>query len=617
MKFGKLDAQGKVIDHWQLLHESDFEDTDTKLLLHLDNDVTDYATGKTVTNTNVTFSSTVWKFNTHSGVFNGSSAYLSLADLADWYFGSGNFTLDFWVRFTNLPTSGNFMQILSQWSINPSADRGWNAYLQNTAGSYYLIFQWSTTGSDAPYLTSSVLTVSTGVWYHFAVVRNGSNVYLYHDGVSVGSGAIGTLYDSGTSLIIGAYKDTGGSATAFLDGYLDEIRVVKGTAKWTSNFTPPTAPYLGRTTTYPITRDRNTVLMISGEGVDGSTSIIDETGKTVTANGNAQIDTAQYKFGQSSILFDGTGDYLSLADSADWYMGSNDWTIDFWFRANSFSSASFICGQANTASPGTNFFEIHVSYDQLYFQTWVSSSRVGRVTSTVLSLTVNTWNHFAIVKTSGTYKAFVNGTDMTQPANTLTGVSGDYDGLFTVGSAYDSDGNRYYTNGWIDDFRVSKGLARWTSAFTPPLKTTALINGDTDEEYRLVNQFRNGYSGSTTFRLRFNGDTGSNYGYQYIAGQSSAISAARAADSFIQLSAASAVDYIGMSDSTIYAKSGYVRTDIDNGMQSVNGTTVDLIAWWGHSWNNTAPIAQMQILADQTNGLGTGTKFLLYRKVKP
>ncbi len=67
-------------------------DSYTKLMLHIDNNVTDSATGKTVTNNNVTFSNSVYKMGSYSGMFNGSNAYLSLADSDDWNFGSGSFT---------------------------------------------------------------------------------------------------------------------------------------------------------------------------------------------------------------------------------------------------------------------------------------------------------------------------------------------------------------------------------------------------------------------------------------------------------------------------------------------------------------------------------------------
>src|SRR3990167_7740340 len=77
----------------------------------------------------------------------------------------------------------------------------------------------------------------------------------------------------------------------------------------------------------------DTSLMLHMDGADASTTFTDETGKTVTANGNAQIDTAQSKFGGAAALFDGAGDYLTVSGSADWDLGTGDFTIDFWFRS--------------------------------------------------------------------------------------------------------------------------------------------------------------------------------------------------------------------------------------------------------------------------------------------
>ena len=85
-----------------------------------------------------------------------------------------------------------------------------------------------------------------------------------------------------------------------------------------------------KTVTNTESYDSYTKLMLHMEGSDGSTTFTDEIGKAVTANGNAQIDTAQKKFGAASGLFDGTGDYLTLANSNDWSFGSGDFTIDFW-----------------------------------------------------------------------------------------------------------------------------------------------------------------------------------------------------------------------------------------------------------------------------------------------
>lgn len=80
--------------------------------------------------------------------------------------------------------------------------------------------------------------------------------------------------------------------------------------------------------------DSYTVSLLHMNGVDGSTTFTDESGKSWTAKGNAQIDTAGSRFGGASALFDGSGDYMELPDHEDFNVGSGDFTVDFWFRKN-------------------------------------------------------------------------------------------------------------------------------------------------------------------------------------------------------------------------------------------------------------------------------------------
>ena len=79
--------------------------------------------------------------------------------------------------------------------------------------------------------------------------------------------------------------------------------------------------------------DGYTVALLHMNGVDNSTTFTDESGKSWTANGDAQISTSQSKFGGASGLFDGTGG-LSISDSDDFYLPA-DFTIDFWLRPHS------------------------------------------------------------------------------------------------------------------------------------------------------------------------------------------------------------------------------------------------------------------------------------------
>lgn len=146
--------------------------------------------------------------------------------------------------------------------------------------------------------------------------------------------------------------------------------------------------------------------------------------------------------------------------------------------------------------------------------------------------------------------------------------------------------------------------------------TISGLTGNTAKEYRLIIRFVNDYNGATSYLLRFNGDTGSNYGYQYLAGVDTAASAARGVTTSMELGYCSAQDEICFLDKLIYAKSGYVRTSFQKASRSISSTTVTDIILYSHSWNNSADeITSMNIAADQTDGLGIGTHIELWKKV--
>jgi hypothetical protein len=372
------------------------------------------------------------------------------------------------------------------------------------------------------------------------------------------------------------------------------------------------------TTTVPITNPYN-VLMISGEGVDSSTSVIDECGHTVTCNGNAQIDTAQKKFGVSSVLFDGTGDYLSLASSTDWYFGSGDFTIDFWVRKNADGTFQYPigCGDGNTG-PQMGWFVEFNDTNHVTGRIYITATGSRAVTSTG-TITAGAWHHIAFVRDGNTLRLFIDG--IADGTLDVTGIIvNNITTPFRIGDLVVNTVESYFFNGWLDDIRISKGIARWTSDFTPPLKTTALVNGDVDEEYKLLSNVM--ISTAATYpALRLNNDSGANYGYQTVYGAGVTISASRSTSSFFILYGATATSVVGdfySSSSIIYAKSGYLRTALTSATNGAT-TTVDDLSEWGQTWNNTtAPISSLVLFSYNGNeGLGVGTKFILYRKVYP
>lgn len=201
--------------------------------------------------------------------------------------------------------------------------------------------------------------------------------------------------------------------------------------------------------------DSNTLLLLHCDGADGSTTFTDSSpsAKSVVANGNAQIDTAQSKFGGASGLFDGTGDYLTVADSADWDFA--DYTIDWWFRP-----AVMTNGVRYGFFDRNNGAEIGIERDtgnNLQLSIEGASNDFGTFTPAV-----GVWVHIAITRSGTSNYCFIDGVQLGTAwtrGNAVAGTTG-----IEIGGR---NGGATPINGWIDEFRISN-IARWTANFTPP-----------------------------------------------------------------------------------------------------------------------------------------------------
>lgn len=208
--------------------------------------------------------------------------------------------------------------------------------------------------------------------------------------------------------------------------------------------------------------DTDTVLMLHMDGSDAITTFTDDSASShsVTANGNAQIDTAQSVFGGASALFDGSGDYLSIADSDDWDFGTGDFTIEIRFRPASLSAQEALIdvgeGQFGTGvyvgydyNGGSPFLKIRISGSEYLFATTLAN---------------NTDYHYVAVRSGTNLYAFLNGTQQGSTATNSTNITSSTAGV-RIGQSNASDKD---FNGHIDETRVIKGLALWTSNFTVP-----------------------------------------------------------------------------------------------------------------------------------------------------
>ena len=216
-------------------------DSYTKLLLHFENNVNDIATGKIVTNNNVTFDNTDPKFNSY-GIFNGTTSYLSIPASDDFYFGTDNFTIDFWIKFSDL-TTWSFGDIIHQY--NESDTDYWHIGFEGIEpglSKLTLTFAYASVGSIyISYFKNFSFIVNT--WYHICFERIGTTAKLFINGISqtlTESAAFGTQ-DVGN--VDGNLATGDNIHSNYFKGNLDELRISKGIVRWTENFTPPTKPY--------------------------------------------------------------------------------------------------------------------------------------------------------------------------------------------------------------------------------------------------------------------------------------------------------------------------------------------------------------------------------------
>lgn len=208
----------------------------------------------------------------------------------------------------------------------------------------------------------------------------------------------------------------------------------------------------------------NVTLLLHSDGTSGSTTFTDNSNssRTITASGNAQIDTAIKKFGSASAEFDGTNSKLAISGNP---LGSGDFTIEFWLYGESITGNHYFIDVL-----GTNQIQIvrgdgSTSAHNEGLTVFADTQWRGSANSLPDSTYQNNWNHIALSRSSGTMKSFVNGTQVASWSN-----SRDYsDATIEVGSAHSSRAfTSFNFNGHIDDIRITNGVGRYTSNFTVP-----------------------------------------------------------------------------------------------------------------------------------------------------
>ena len=370
----------------------------------------------------------------------GGSNYLTVASNSALAFGTGDYTIETWIYYNVKPTA--FTAILNGQTTNSISfyfDGGTyasNALIISNRASNQLQYSW---------------TPLIKTWYHLAVTRSGTSLKLFINGAQVSSTTNSTNYSATTTYT--TFYDAGVN-TGGMDGYISNLRALKGTALYTADFTPPTAP---------LTTITNTELLLNGTNA----GIFDNTGKNVLETvGNAQIDTGTKKFGTGSLEFDGSGDFLSIPSSVNTQFGTGNFTIEFWFiRVGTNQQYARYFQTANgDVFTGISISQNNTTQNSIIISLSSNGSGWNLFNSSVGTLNDLAWNHCALVRNGSSFTFYINGV-----GNTFLNNSSSLFYSSTQSSVIGGQsGTSRSLNGCIDDFRITKGIARYTADFTPP-----------------------------------------------------------------------------------------------------------------------------------------------------
>lgn len=374
--------------------------------------------------------------NGGSGYFNGTTDFLTIPDSGQFNLAANNFTIECWVYFNSSVNQYYFGQIQSS--------GGNRSFCHAVIGGKY----YFEVNASIPYVIQSANNVTLNEWTHLAAVRNGNTITLYRNGTSIGSVSVTGVTVNNSSLLVGV-GGAGSYNTEPLNGYISNARLVNGTAIYTSNFTPPTSP---------LTAVANTSLLCNFTNA----GIFDNAAKNnLLTVGTSRISTAEKKFGTGSMLFNGSTDYCrTIALSGTHQFGTGDFTIECWaYCTNLAGGTTNVMGIVDFRQLTINEVRPTLAISSSSFIYFTS----GSVRISFGTISANTWYHVAVVKSSGSTKLYVNGTNV---GVTYADANNYLDGSPAIGNYLPNP--IYGFAGYIDDFRITKGIARYTANFTPP-----------------------------------------------------------------------------------------------------------------------------------------------------
>jgi hypothetical protein len=366
----------------------------------------------------------------------GSANFFSSSSNAAFALGTGDFTVEAWV----FPTSYGTLSYV----LGVAVTDGLVFYVN----SGNLVVRAYNTGD----LLSSSTIPALNTWTHVAATRTGTTLRIFVNGVQTASTTNSTNFAQGA---IYAGNDSTNAAPWF--GYISNLRLVKGTALYTSAFTPSTTPLTAVSGT-------SWLVCQSNRFIDNSSNSF-----TITTSGSPQVSPAQPFTLPTTVAtygsgyFDGTGDYLSTTLTGQTF-GTGNFTAEGWFYQTANVSYNTLMAQRTTGNSATGWIVGADSGGGVY--AYSNGFLIGP-TGTAIK---NQWNHIAFVRSSGTMTLYLNGVSLGTSATSKT-FSDTFAGV-------GGDGNdAYVLNGYASNVRYVIGTAIYTTTFTPPTSPLTAVSG--------------------------------------------------------------------------------------------------------------------------------------------
>ena len=441
-----------------LLIQSELSNTSTT-------DFKDYSSSNhTITRTgNVQHSTSESKIGDSSLYFDGSGDVLHIGDAgsSSWDFGSNEFTIEFWLRLTEFPADSSGSVLITKWYTSGTTD---NSFLISLGSTGYIAAYFqnncSSTSFGVSLGTNSGISLNT--WNHVAVQRTGDTLAIYLNGVKQQEKAFaGSLCLSSQTLQLGDFgnwSDTAQTPKPY-KGYMDEVRISKA-SRYDSDFTPSTTAF---------TSDSSTELLLHSD-YDNPTSFADTSSHahSVTANGSVTHSTDKSKFGSSSIYFDKVDDWLSVADSESLRLGTGNFTIEFWLYWSNATSWQTILSKGYTDSDG---FVIQTQENSTKLVLYMSGGGGSEAATETTGGSVGVWHHYAFVRNGATVKIYRDGVETGSGSGSTVGTDLASTDVLNIGATTSDGGGNYEFGGYLEDLRITKGVARYIQAFNVPQTT--------------------------------------------------------------------------------------------------------------------------------------------------